>query len=260
MRDSHTVGRPAIVFPLNDPGGVMLPHLDAILPVLKQVFSKAYISVTHDTSQSCLEQMGRLREDRFFTLFDVRTDSPVGDQFSLLYRQTALAVPPAQVLHLCFIDRVSFALQSRHKRQFIEDVRAVDGNTPVIFSRSPQAWESHPRNYRDIEQYVTRVGELLFGKTLDFAWCHLAIRGSQLGKIIGGVGNHDLSMVAEIVFAIRETARMQAVDWLEWEDPFLLHRDAQDLKRERDESIEETQKRLSYTIPMLQTLMERVRE
>lgn len=238
----------------------MFPHLEAILPALKEVFSKAYVSVTGDTVKASPDRITYLKEDGFFTLFDAPAGAPVGEQFSYLYRQTALVAPPDQILHLCFIDRVSFALQSRHKRQFIEDVQAVDGNAPVIFNRSEPAWESHPRNYRDIEQHVTRVGELLFGKTLDFAWCHLAIRASQLGEIIDGVGNHDLSMVAEIVLAIKETATMQDVDWLEWEDPFHLHRDAPELRREREKSIEETEKRLSYTIPMLQMLMRSVQK
>ena len=48
---------------------------------------------------------------------------------------------------------------------------------------------------------------------------------------------------------------MRNVDWLEWEDPFLLKRSAQDLKREREESVEETEKRLAYVLPTVQTLV-----
>ncbi|MBN1430367.1 MAG: hypothetical protein JXB07_18500 [Anaerolineae bacterium] len=255
MSISHTVAKPAIVFPLNDPEGVMFPNLVDVLPVFKQIFARAYVSIAHGTGKSYPDRLRTMAADDFFMLFQSPPDCMVGDYFRDLYRQTALIAPPTQVLHLCFIDRVVFALQSRHKRQFIEDVKAVDGNTPVIFSRSSPAWDSHPVNYRDIELFVTRVGELMLGKTLDFAWCHLAIQAARLSRIIDQTHNHDLSMVTEIVLAISETATMQAVDWLEWEDPFHMHRDAQDLKREREASIEETEKRLAYAIPMIRTVI-----
>ena len=48
--------------------------------------------------------------------------------------------------------------------------------------------------------------------------------------------------------------RTKDVDWLAWEDPFLTGRDACQLKREREESLQETRKRLAYVIPMLQIL------
>jgi len=44
------------------------------------------------------------------------------------------------------------------------------------------------------------------------------------------------------------------VDWLAWEDPMILSRDAAELKRERENSLDETQKRLSYVLPMIETL------
>jgi len=44
------------------------------------------------------------------------------------------------------------------------------------------------------------------------------------------------------------------VDWLAWEDPFILERDADKLKQEREHSLVETQKRLKYVLPMIETL------
>jgi hypothetical protein len=255
MINSFPTTKTIVVFPLHNPEGGIFPHLEAILPDLKQVFSTAYVSVTPITEKTHPEQIDNLERDGFFTLFRTSPEALVGDQFVHLYREAALAAPSAQVLHLCFIDRLAFILQSSHKRQFTEDIKVVDGNTPIIFSRSALSWESHPSNYRDTEQFVTRVGELLFGQILDFAWCHLAMRSSQLRKIIDRVSNHDLSMLADIVIAVKDVVRMHDVDWLEWEQPFLLHRDTRDLKREREMSIEETEKRLAYTIPMVQTLM-----
>ncbi len=44
------------------------------------------------------------------------------------------------------------------------------------------------------------------------------------------------------------------MDWLAWEDPFVLGREAAELKRERENSRAETYKRLSYAVPMIETL------
>lgn len=68
------------------------------------------------------------------------------------------------------------------------------------------------------------------------------------------VKNPGLSMVAEMIFYLQENIRTRDVDWLAWEDPFILSRDPIELKHERENSIEETRKRLSYTLPMIETL------
>ncbi len=68
------------------------------------------------------------------------------------------------------------------------------------------------------------------------------------------VKNPDLSMVAEMVFYMHDTIKTRDVDWLAWEDPFILGRDAAELKAEREQSLDETNKRLNYVLPMLETL------
>jgi len=44
------------------------------------------------------------------------------------------------------------------------------------------------------------------------------------------------------------------VDWLAWEDPLILSRDANEYKLERENSLAETNKRLNYVLPMIETL------
>lgn len=65
-------------------------------------------------------------------------------------------------------------------------------------------------------------------------------------------------MVAEIVLMLRDNIQTKDVDWLAWEDPFLYSCNPQQLKKEREQSIRETRKRLAYVIPMLQLLDEAV--
>jgi hypothetical protein len=164
--------------------------------------------------------------------------------------------PPDQVLDLCFLDRLAFILQSEYRETFIQDVRTLPLGMPaLLFCRSERAWRTHPRNYREIEQFTTQVGEFLFGKTLDFAWCHLKVRSSRLKKVLDQVHNSDLSVLAEITLGLLDVLEVKWVDWLAWEDSFLLGRDEAELKEEREKSRTETEKRLATLLPTLQTLM-----
>jgi hypothetical protein len=159
------------------------------------------------------------------------------------------------LIHLCFLDRLSFALESEYRDAFLAEIDSLSaGDVPLLFQRSEFAWQTHPQNYRDIEGIVTTVGSNLFGRELDYAWCHLVVRAGQLREIMPLVKNPDLSMVAEMIFYLQEKIQTREVDWLAWEDPFVLEREAAELKRERENSLEETHKRLSYAVPMIETL------
>jgi ABC-type uncharacterized transport system YnjBCD substrate-binding protein len=68
------------------------------------------------------------------------------------------------------------------------------------------------------------------------------------------VRNPDLSMVAEMIFYMQDEIQTRKVDWLAWEDPFIFERDAAELKQERENSLDETNKRLRYVLPMIETL------
>jgi len=68
------------------------------------------------------------------------------------------------------------------------------------------------------------------------------------------IKNADISMLAEMTLLLREKLVSKDVDWLAWEDPFLLACDAAWLKIERENSPQETQKRLAYIVPTLQLL------
>jgi hypothetical protein len=247
--------RPALVIPYHDPHGILLPHLAAILPDLKAHFERADVCLPPATRA----QAGTLRfleSDGFFTILPWAVDGPIGDFFAGLYRHAARTAPPDQVLHLCFFDRLSFALQGQDREAFLADVDGLGAaDLPLIFQRSPAAWATHPRNYHEIEAFVTSVGRLLFGRELDYAWCHLVLTAAQLGAILPRVRNHDLSMVAELVLQLQPDIRTRDVDWLAWEDPWILGTPAEALKRAREASPEETQKRLAYTLPMVAALV-----
>jgi hypothetical protein len=245
---------PALAFPFNDPDGTMFHHLQAILPDLKRHFERAYICPPLSTLQH-VDQMQQLQADEFFTIFHIDRDMKIGEHFAYLYQRTAEAAHPNQIIHLCFLDRLAFALEGKYRDLFLKDIDSLSlSDVPLIFQRSPTAWETHPQNYRDLEGIVTTVGRNLFGRELDYAWCHIVVRAGQLREMMPSVKNPDLSMVAEIIYYLRDNIQTRDVDWLAWEDPFIFGRDAAELKHERENSLEETHKRLSYALPMIQTL------
>jgi hypothetical protein len=246
--------RPTLAFPFSDPDGTMFDHLQTILPDLRRHFKCAYLCPSLSTWQH-VDHMQKLQANDFFTLFHPEREMQIGERFAYLYQRAADTSPPNQIIHLCFLDRLAFALRGRYKASFLTDVDALSASDlPLIFQRSEVAWETHPQNYREIEGIVTTAGRNLFGRDLDYAWCHIAVPAGQLREIMPLVKNPDLSMVAEIAYYLQDHIQTRDVDWLSWEDPFIFKRDAAELKHERENSLEETHKRLSYALPMIQTL------
>jgi len=246
--------KPALAFPYNDPDATQFAHLQAILPDLKNHFERAYICPPPST-RKWLEPTGQILTDNFFTVFPVDENKLIGENFANLYRRAAESAPANQPIHLAYLDRIAFALEGRHRQAFLADIASLNAeNLPLIFQRSRQAWETHPQNYRELETLVTTVGKNLFGRELDYAWCHIVVCAGQLREIMPLVKNPDLSMVAEMIFYMHAEIKTRDVDWLAWEDPFILRHDAIELKRERENSLAETRKRLSYVLPMIETL------
>jgi hypothetical protein len=251
--------QPVAVMPLHDPGGMVLPHIKQITPELKYIFGQVFMRVTAATREAQPVWVDWLEAESFFQVTHHQPEVPVGKQFRALYAEAADNCAPGQILHLCFVDRVAFALQSEYRTQFMADVEAVtEADVPLLFQRSERAWRTHPSNYRAMEQIVTQVGELLLGRSLDLTWCHLVVQAGQLAQVLPRVSRPDLSMLAEILLGLGERVSTRDVDWLAWEDPFISGREADGLRREREGSVWETRKRLSYVIPTLQVLAESV--
>jgi hypothetical protein len=146
-------------------------------------------------------------------------------------------------------------LRTGYREQFLADADSLrQEHLPLIFHRSEKAWATHPKNYFELESFITDIGQTLFGKSLDYGWCHFVIQAEQLKEIMPLIKKHDLSMVAEMIMHIQAEVKTREVDWLAWEDPFILGRDANELKRERENSLAETQKRLAYVLPIVELL------
>jgi hypothetical protein len=215
--------KPALVLPFSDPDGRLFPHLQAILPDLKAHFERAFVSIPKRTQERYSGNVRVLQTDDFFRLFFIDSEAPVGEHFAFLYRQAADVAHPEQILHLCYIDRLSFALRTQHRGPFLADVDALtEGHLPLIFQRSESAWATHPKNYYELESFVTKIGQTLFDRTLDYGWCHFVVQAIQLKEIMPLVKKSDMSMVAEMIFHVQSDVKTREVDWLAWEDPFIL--------------------------------------
>jgi hypothetical protein len=103
---------------------------------------------------------------------------------------------------------------------------------------------------------ITDAGDMLFGRQLDFAWCQLALPAGRLGEILPRCSRRDMSFLAELVVNLLDDVQMREVDWLAWEDPFILGRDAAGLKAEREASAAESRRRLGYALPMMDVLLQ----
>ena len=88
----------------------MFPHLQVILPHLKGHFERAYICPPLST-QKHVDHMQQLQADDFFTIFPADRNMQIGEHFAYLYQRAAEAAPPEQIVHLCYLDRLAFALE-----------------------------------------------------------------------------------------------------------------------------------------------------
>lgn len=250
--------KPLLAIPYHDPDGLMVRLIDDVTPTIKHHFARACISITPKT-EAALPDLGmKLIEDPFFCVRYNAPDTLPGDHFRTAYAAAVAVGAPDQVVHLCDLDRVAFAL-AHFPDRFLHDIRATTAEScPLLFQRSAYAWSTHPTNYRTVESWLVQAGELLFGRYYDFAWSHMALTVSQLQQVLDEVESRDFSLLIEMVLLLREQLETKDVDWLAWEDPFLYQRSADALRRERDASLEETHKRLRGILPFFTHLLRHV--
>jgi hypothetical protein len=238
---------------------VLLGQLAAITPTLRQLFARAFLSISPATEQFHSAQLRQLHHDPFFVINSNAPNTLPGDHYLAGYKSAVEHSHPNQLLHLCDIDKLAAILQSHYRDQFLADIAATDeAPTPLLFQRSPRAWASYPRPYREIEQIAITLGQYLFQRYLDFAWSYLVIRAARLHAIIPHIQQRTFGILAEIVLSLHEQLHTQEVDWLFWEDPFIEARDADELRREREASLQETRKRLKANAPIIRLLLDRI--
>ena len=247
---------PVVVLPFHDPRGQYLPHLLAAAPRLKQLFARAFVSLSPATETAQAAALVPLRADSFFCLNGNAPGSLPGDHYRAAYASAVAHCPPAEALHLCDVDKLVCYLHGRQRAAFAADMeRASQAQRPVFFQRSPAAWRTYPRHYRRIEALAMTAAEYVFGFPIDIAWSHLVVRAEVLGAHLPSLTRHDFGLLPEVVLRLRDTLSLRPVSWMVWEDPFIYGRAASALRAERDADPAETRKRLQWLAPMLEVLL-----
>jgi hypothetical protein len=135
----------------------------------------------------------------------------------------------------------------------------------MVFERTPAAWATHPANYREVESMTTRLGELLFGSTVDWCPCALILSASVAQAIVKGSNNPTYAVWTEwLLLAAQHGAAIASteVDWLAWEDPFwaratgMEHVDAAELRRAQESDPLQVVKRIQMHAPIALAMAE----
>lgn len=248
---------PSLVLPYHDPDAIVYPHLQSVRDELASLFDRAYISISPRTQAEQPAMIEALSHDRFFVVNFNEPDSLVGDHYLAGMRSALADTTPDAVLTICDIDRVAYALHTDLREAFLSDLRATYATrTPILFQRSPRAWQTYPANYREIESWAIRAGEMIFGRRIDFAWSYFVIPARDLAAALPHIHHRDFRILVEIILQVLPTLQTREVDWLTWEDPYILGIDADTLRRRRESDPAETQKRLRGLTPLMQPLIE----
>jgi hypothetical protein len=249
----------AVILPLHDPSGRLFELIWEYLPELKTIYSRAFVSLSPATETLQIDNISRLQADPFFMLVKNIPGTLCGDHFLAGYTLAVNNISPDTMLHSCDLDKIAHTLSGKHRGTYLADIQwANHQRAPVLFQRSETAWKTFPEHYRTIEYFAIDTGKLLFNKYYDFACSHFAMPAQTLQQLLPGVKGHGFEILLEIILAVREQLITKNVDWLEWEDPFVLQVDANTLREQRDRDPQEYKKRLVYIIPFLQILYEKI--
>jgi hypothetical protein len=250
-----TLPHSSVCLPVHDQDGRVLGRLLECAPQLPGLFQSAFLSLTPATLAAHPGLVERLCENCYFQVFTPQAPEEVGAHFHTFYSWAVAQIPPGSLVHLAFPDRLAFALLTEHTSDFRREITSLRlADTPLIYERSERAWQTHPANYRELEAMVVRAGELLDGRRIDYAWCHMVVECSRLQSALRQTSQHNWAFVSELLLRLGPGVKTKSVDWLAWEDAFILGVEAEALKRQRENNPKETRKRMAYVGQMLQFL------
>ena len=246
-----------LAFPHHDPKGKFNDLIKKSLSQLKSLFSCICISATPSTIETNGEFI-KFLEHEGCEIYKNAANSNIGDHYRNALTQ-ALTVKDDDKVFFGFIDRVLFALNTDFNEKFVADMKE-DFNELVLFERTDAAYQTHPKNYREIEQTVNKLGGYLIGEERELATCGFLIKSELARKILTQSTADSYSAGAEWIllaylFGIKPT--IKKVDWLSWEDPFIENIPAEKLKADRENQKNEYLKRLEMNLPFINLLVEK---
>jgi hypothetical protein len=244
-----------LAFTYHDPDGRYNKVLQRQLGHLRSAFDRICVSVTAPTEAhngAFLEQL----EIGGCAVSYNPSESAIGDHFREALR---LAVPLRQPIFFGFIDRVLYAMESEWKASFLSDLAQLKTRPFTIYDRSQLAWDTHPSNYREIEHMVSRMGDWLFGEYLELGLCAFTLSAETADTVVRQSTSPGIEVLGEWVLLAAANGipiTTTKVDWLLWEDPYWEGRDPQAFKLAREQSWDETVKRIRMMTPFMKMMAE----
>jgi hypothetical protein len=245
-------------FPYHDPEGRYNQVFAVQLDQLRTAFDGICISISPPTVEHNASFVEYLRQQGCH-LFHNQPGSVSGDHFRQALRLAVDQAQDEQPIFYGFIDRILFVMETQWKESFLQDLRECQEREFVIFERTPFSWKTHPTNYREIEQMVSRIGQWLYGAFIELTLCGLVLSPRVAKLVVDQSISPAIEVLGEwVLLAIREGIPITAkkVDWVLWEDPFWEGIAPHILKERRERSPEETIKRIKMNVPFMLLMTE----
>ncbi len=245
-------------FPYHDPEGKYNEVFKKNFQTLKRTFSQIFISVTPLTYIKNRVFIDLLSAEGFI-VYENKTDSHIGDHFRNALLLSQKNVRNDEKIFFSFIDRVLYILESQRAKDFLNDLNFAENGKLIIYERSAKAWFTHPGNYRTIEKFANIQLKLLSGVDIEMNFCAIVLAKDAAEKILNDSQANGWEIPGEwMLLALMNSIQLatKKVDWLSWEDPFWEKVHAIVLKKEREQSQEETIKRIKTNLPFLELLVE----
>lgn len=247
-----------LTFPYHDPDGTYNNVFRRRLPELQSTFSAICASTTAPTAAQNASFVDEL-EQAGCLVTRHQPDSLLGEHFREALRLAVCASKEDSEIYFGFIDRVLYAFESEWKAPFLADLDACHQLPLVTFERTPYAWSTHPDNYREIEQMVSRMGERLLGTNIEYGLCGLSLLAQTAETLLSHSTSPAIEILGEwILLAAKHGIPIatRQVDWVLWEDPYWAGVPHKQLKAEREQSAEETIRRIRMNAPFMLLLTE----
>lgn len=247
-----------LTLPYYDPAGTYNQAFRRQLATLQSAFDAVCISVAPPTGRDNAAMVQRLAEQGCLVA-DNAPGSTLGDHSRQALRLALAHAQAQQAIFFGFVDRVLYALETGWRESFLRDLEAHQPGEFVVLERSPLAWSTHPSNYREMEQMVSRVFQWLSGTYIELSPAALILSCQVARKILEQSQSASYDIWGEWVLLAMQNGipvTTRRVDWLAWEDPYWEGADPTDLKRAREASREETLKRIQMNAAILLMLAE----
>lgn len=211
-----------IAFPYYDPTGKYNQSFQRQLPALKSAFNAICLSVVPPTAHGNADFVRYLEEQRCLTF-----RHPAGTLHGAHSREALRLgldrAQPGESIFFGFLDRILFALETDWRDRFLSDLKTLCSNDFVLFERSEAAWQTHPDNFREIEQMVSRMFEFMHGQSIDLMPCGFIFSRSTAEVILAQSISASTEVWGEwVLLALKNKIPItrQKVDWLAWKDPY----------------------------------------